>query len=392
LLEERVTRDVGEAIATVVFDVLTRVVRRNAPNTTIGDILDKATQELEMRTDGWQSSQGPHNCSLVTRVLSNDPIFEEPLNVWAHYAFCARQLLEIACQLKRFEETTLSARHLGGAQQRLDDLWEKLTPDSIPLRTDAALGGWLGAHRSELLLYVHEWITLGNIRLTLAIPPSSDEPQRSTAGHSFSLFGCLGVQLRALILGIEQLACCQNCLGYFIPPARTGSKRNRLCATCRASNLLKNGYKRAARVRQRERADEISALLGLAPDIGRGMSAATIRRLILSDNLWAELTPYFSSSPRPGPRGVGDREILTGILFIIASQHYVNRDLKWAQLPQELGCGSGGTCHRHLGKWLASGVWHNIRSILEPRLDGIIIVNWEKAERRGRHPSKAGPP
>ena len=53
----------------------------------------------------------------------------------------------------------------------------------------------------------------------------------------------------------------------------------------------------------------------------------------------------------PGRKPVGDREALTGILFVLKT------GIPWEDLPVEMGCGCGMTCWRSLHDWNEAGVW-----------------------------------
>ena len=59
---------------------------------------------------------------------------------------------------------------------------------------------------------------------------------------------------------------------------------------------------------------------------------------LLTDALWERLAPLLPPPPRrrfrfPGRRPLGDRQILTGILFVLKT------GIAWDDLPAELGCG-----------------------------------------------------
>src|SRR2546423_14538414 len=67
---------------------------------------------------------------------------------------------------------------------------------------------------------------------------------------------------------------------------------------------------------------------------------------LVSDELWEAIEPLLPVEP-PKPQGgrprVPDRATLTGIVFLLRS------GIPWELLPQEMGCGSGGTCWRRVG-------------------------------------------
>ena len=67
---------------------------------------------------------------------------------------------------------------------------------------------------------------------------------------------------------------------------------------------------------------------------------------ILPDELWEVVGPLLPPLPPPSPKGgrppVGNREALTGILFVLKT------GIPWEDLPCEMGCGSGMTCWRRL--------------------------------------------
>jgi len=92
-------------------------------------------------------------------------------------------------------------------------------------------------------------------------------------------------------------------------------------------------------------------------------------RQLLDDELWKIIEPLLPpSKPRrtrfPGRKPVGNREALTGILFVLIS------GIPWEMLPQEMGCGSGMTCWRRLRDWQKAGVWDRLHRVLLAKLRG----------------------
>src|SRR4051794_24158132 len=108
----------------------------------------------------------------------------------------------------------------------------------------------------------------------------------------------------------------------------------------------------------------------------RAPEGMTMAKPILPDDLWGVIAPLL---PRraPGPRGgrppVGDREALTGILFVLKT------GIPWEDLPCEMGCGSGMTCWRRLRDWQADGTWDKIHKVLLGRLRGAGKIDWSRA-------------
>lgn len=99
-------------------------------------------------------------------------------------------------------------------------------------------------------------------------------------------------------------------------------------------------------------------------------------RPILPDELWemiAPLLPARTPSPKGGRPPVGDREALTGILFVLKT------GIGWEDLPCEMGCGSGMTCWRRLRDWQADGTWDKIHKALLDRLRGADKIDWSRA-------------
>ncbi len=74
---------------------------------------------------------------------------------------------------------------------------------------------------------------------------------------------------------------------------------------------------------------------------------------VVSDELWEIIEPLLPPLPEPSPKGgrppIGNREALTGIMFVLRT------GIPWEMLPQEMGCGSGMTCWRRLRDWLEFG-------------------------------------
>ena len=72
-----------------------------------------------------------------------------------------------------------------------------------------------------------------------------------------------------------------------------------------------------------------------------------MRKPLVDDELWELIQPLLPS-PKPsrmrypGRRPMGNRQALTGILFVLKS------GIPLEMLPQEMGCGSGMTCWRRL--------------------------------------------
>jgi len=97
---------------------------------------------------------------------------------------------------------------------------------------------------------------------------------------------------------------------------------------------------------------------------------------LLSDDLWAVVEPLLPAEP-PKPRGgrprVPDREVLTGILFVLRS------GVPWEMLPPELGCGCGMTCWRRLRDWHEAGVWTRLHHALLDRLGEAEQIDWSRA-------------
>jgi len=101
-----------------------------------------------------------------------------------------------------------------------------------------------------------------------------------------------------------------------------------------------------------------------------------MKKLLVPDELWAIVEPLLpSESPRPkgGRPRVPDRAALTGIIFVLKS------GIPWELLPQEMGCGSGGTCWRRLRDWQDAGVWDRLHQTLLDRLGDAGRIDWERA-------------
>ena len=79
---------------------------------------------------------------------------------------------------------------------------------------------------------------------------------------------------------------------------------------------------------------------------------------LLSDELWEQIEPLLPPEPHK-PKGgrprIPDRQVLTGILFVLKT------GIGWEDLPQEMGCGSGMTCWRRLRDWEQAGVLDRLR-------------------------------
>jgi transposase len=99
---------------------------------------------------------------------------------------------------------------------------------------------------------------------------------------------------------------------------------------------------------------------------------------ILDEALWAIIEPVLPQpKPRryrfPGRKPIGNRQALTGILFVLIT------GIPWEYLPQELGCGSGMTCWRRLRDWEKAGVWGKVHRLLLAHLREADKIDWSRA-------------
>jgi transposase len=97
---------------------------------------------------------------------------------------------------------------------------------------------------------------------------------------------------------------------------------------------------------------------------------------LVSDELWIicqPIIPRLKKSRKGGRPPVGNREALTGILFVLKT------GIAWEDLPKEMGCGSGMTCWRRLVAWQKAGVWDKLHHILLEELQKADQIDWSRA-------------
>jgi transposase len=99
---------------------------------------------------------------------------------------------------------------------------------------------------------------------------------------------------------------------------------------------------------------------------------------LVPDELWELIRPLLPPpKPRrfryPGRKPIGDREALTGILFVLKT------GIPWEDLPAEMGCGCGMSCWRRLHDWQKAGVWYALHQILLSKLDHAGKIDWSRA-------------
>ena len=108
---------------------------------------------------------------------------------------------------------------------------------------------------------------------------------------------------------------------------------------------------------------------------------------LLPDDVWEHVQRLLPAKPRrsryPGRLPLGDRQVLTGILFVLKT------GISWNELPRDLGCGSGSRCLRRLKEWYYSSVWTRIHAELMARLPGAAQIDWSRAAIDAR-PSRRG--
>src|SRR5262249_13577383 len=115
-----------------------------------------------------------------------------------------------------------------------------------------------------------------------------------------------------------------------------------------------------------------------ARDRSLARGGAVMAQPLLPDDLWELIAPLLPPpKPRrhrfPGRKPIGDREALTGILFVLKT------GLPWEMLPQEMGCDSGMTCWRRLQEWQHAGVWMRLHEVLLAKLRGADKIDWSRA-------------
>jgi transposase len=96
---------------------------------------------------------------------------------------------------------------------------------------------------------------------------------------------------------------------------------------------------------------------------------------LLPETLWQVIEPILpvqKPSPKGGRPPVGNKETLTGILFVLVTGG------PWEYLPQEMGCGSGMTCWRRLRDWQKAGVWHKLHLALLEQLSYADQIDWSR--------------
>lgn len=99
---------------------------------------------------------------------------------------------------------------------------------------------------------------------------------------------------------------------------------------------------------------------------------------LVDDELWELIQPLLPPpKPRrrryPGRKPLDNRQVLTGILFVLKS------GIPWEMLPQEMGCGSGMSCWRRLREWQEAGVWQRLHELLLSKLREADQIDWSRA-------------
>jgi transposase len=106
---------------------------------------------------------------------------------------------------------------------------------------------------------------------------------------------------------------------------------------------------------------------------------------MISDPAWEsirQLLPTRAPRAEGGRPPIGDREVLTGVLFVLKT------GIPWEDLPREMGCGCGMTCLRRLRQWQRNGAWLKIQDILRLHLRDSGRYDWARARRGERSPAR----
>ncbi len=101
-------------------------------------------------------------------------------------------------------------------------------------------------------------------------------------------------------------------------------------------------------------------------------------RPVLDDGLWKLIEPLLPPPKKrrrrnPGRKPLSNRQVLTGILFVLKT------GIPWEFLPKEMGCGSGMTCWRRLRDWQDAGVWAKIHRVFLQKLEHAHQLDWSRA-------------
>ena len=64
---------------------------------------------------------------------------------------------------------------------------------------------------------------------------------------------------------------------------------------------------------------------------------------------------------------------MAGILYVL------RHGLRWRDLPQELGYGSGSTCWRRLRQWQERGIWRRVHQVILNWLGDLDAIDWSRA-------------
>src|SRR5262249_52151171 len=99
---------------------------------------------------------------------------------------------------------------------------------------------------------------------------------------------------------------------------------------------------------------------------------------LVTDALWERVGPLLPPPPPrrfrfPGRKPLDYRKTLTGILFVLKT------GIAWDDLPAELGCGCGKTCHHYLRAWHQAGVWRQLHALRLAERNGADQIDWERA-------------
>jgi transposase len=96
----------------------------------------------------------------------------------------------------------------------------------------------------------------------------------------------------------------------------------------------------------------------------------------VSDDLWEAIQPLLPPEPARtcgGPPRISHRAALAGILYVS------RQGLRWRDLPQELGFGSGIPCWRRLHQWQGRGVWQAVHQVIFNWLGDLDAIDWSRA-------------
>jgi len=187
--------------------------------------------------------------------------YSEPLSQWRKHAGDARDLLEIAGQLRQLEQRArnpvVAAAEISQYVASVEEKWKRL--DGIDL-ADPAYGleswSWLRNPWLRLVENLNRWLRISDVEIFVTL--RNRDPRVTLGSHRFtwSVFSLIALEIVSVVVGASGLAVCSNCGSPYLLSRSAAEGKRTYCPDCRAKSVPVRDAARDYRIRKRAKREK----------------------------------------------------------------------------------------------------------------------------------------